>query len=204
MEISPRLSRTLLHVVLLLSFLTGVVFKQFDIWYSEPFVLVAFVGALAILVDYTLKIRKQSIMWLIPAFVSIELLGILMSKAGFSQVAYYLYMPGALTFLVYGILFIRSGIVNRKLGQGVSWKFVVLGILAGSLTGWEAITYAPDDYNYFHIGWRALYLGVFAWVLLVDLTVRFRQLPSLKVEGEIIRVSNLLIAWMYFDRFIFQ
>ncbi len=204
MALSNQATRTLFHLGLVLSFLTGVVFKQFDIWHSLPFVFIAFAGALSILIEYTLRIRKESILWLIPAFLSVELLATIVSKAGLPDIAFVLYIPGALTFLVYGVLFIRAGIVKRNEGKGIMVKFLGLGILAGGLSAWEAITYAPDRFNYFHIGWRTLFLVVFAWLLLVDMTTNFRKYPRLKIEGEIVRISLLVIAWMYFDRFIFQ
>jgi len=63
---------------------------------------------------------------------------------------------------------------------------------------------SPESFNYFHIGWRILYLAVFAWLLFIDLTTNFRKFPSLRYEGEIVHVSHVVIAFIYFDRFIFQ
>lgn len=201
---TPQVRRTVFHLLLLICFLLGVVFKQFSIFYPEPFVLIAFAGTIGILVDYAVKISKESILWLIPALLATELIATLTSKAGLPSIASVLYVPGALLFLVYGILFIRSGIRNRKADPGIPIKFTVLGLLTSGITGWEAITYFPYDYDWSHIGWRILYLSVFGWLIFIDLSTKWADKPQLKYEKDILRLSQLVIAAMYFDRFIFQ
>lgn len=201
---TARTRRTLFHVLLLLCFLTGVYFKQFDIWHAEPFALIAFAGTIGILVDYAVRIRKASILWLIPALLATELIATLTSKAGLPAIADVLYVPGGLLFLVYGILFVRSGLQNRKAGQGISFKLIGLGVMTAAITAWEVITYFPYEFDKSHLGWRILYLAVFAWLLMIDLSTNFRDKPELKYEKDILRLSLLVIAAMYFDRFIFQ
>ncbi len=202
--ISPQAKRTFFHVFLALSFFTGIYFKQFDIFYPEPFVFLAFAGVLGILFDYTWKIRKESNLWLIPALFACELLGVLISKAGFTIAADVLYVPGAMLFLVYGILFISKGIKYKHEGQGITFKFVVLGLLIIPLSGWELITYFPHDFEKSLLVWRIVYLAGFAWLILIDLTTNLGKEPKLKVEKDILRYSMLVLAGMYFDRFIFQ
>ncbi len=202
--ISPQIKRTAFHLFLTLSFFTGVYFKQFDIWYPEPFVFIAFAGVLAILIDYTFKIRKQSILWLIPALLFCELLAVLVSKAGFATVAQVLYVPGGLLFLVYGILFIARGIKYKDRKQGIPIKFVVLGLLMIPLTAWEVITYFPQQFEKALLELRIVYLVAFAWLIFIDWTTNLKKENGMGVEKDILRYSMLVLAGMYFDRFIFQ
>ena len=202
--IPTKVKRTAFHLFLALSFFTGIYFKQFDIFYPEPFVFIAFCGVLGILIDYIVKIRKQSILWLIPALFVCELLGVLVSKAGFGMVANVLYVPGALLFLVYGVLFIWKGWQYRERKQGIMWKFIILGILMIPLTAWEAITYFPQDFEKALLEWRIVYLAAFTWLIFIDLTTNLKKENGMGVEKEILRYSLLVLAGMYFDRFIFQ
>lgn len=199
-----RTKRTLFHLFLLISFGLGFYFKQYDVFYPEPFALVAFCGVLGILIDYISKIRKASILWLIPALFGAELLGVLISKAGFPMVANILYVPGGLLFLIYGVLFIWRGIQHKNEGQKITFKFVVLGLLIIPITAWEVITYFPEQFEKSLLPWRILYLAGFTWMILIDLTTNFNDKPEMKVEKDILRYSMLVMAGMYFDRFIFQ
>lgn len=203
-SISVKTKRTLFHLLLTLSFFIGIYFKQYSIFYPEPFVFLAFAGVLAILGDYAWRIRKESIMWLIPTLLGIELLGTLVSKAGLQDIATPLYVLGASLFLVYGILFIRKGILSRGEQQGLSWKFIILGLLIMPISGWELITYFPQDFEKSLLSWRILYLVGFAWLIFIDLTTNLKDKPGFKVERVILRYSLLVMAGMYFDRFIFQ
>jgi|GEM_PF-2802249 len=203
-NISVKTKRTIFHLVLTASFFIGIYFKQYSIFYPEPFVFLAFAGVLAILGDYAWRIRNESIMWLIPTLLGIELLGTLVSKAGLADIAFVLYILGATLFLVYGVLFIRRGILSRGVGQGIPWKFIVLGLLIIPISGWELITYFPQEYEKSLLPWRILYLSGFAWLIFIDLTTQFKDKPGFKIEKDILRYSMLVLAGMYFDRFIFQ
>lgn len=202
--ISPKAKRTFFHLFLTLSFFTGIYFKQFDIFYPEPFVFLAFAGVLGILIDYTWKIRKESNLWLIPALFACELLGVLVSKAGFSLAANILYVPGGMLFAVYGILFIMKGIKYKERKQKLTLKFVILGLLIIPLSVWELITYFPENFEKSLLLWRIVYLVGFAWLIIIDLTTNLNDKPQMKVEKDILRYSMLVLAGMYFDRFIFQ
>lgn len=204
LSLTPSARRTLYHLFLATCFGLGVYFNQYDVFYPEPFILMAFAGAIGILVEYALRVRSESPMWVIPALLAVELTASLVSKAGFSGLAFALYIPGALLFLVYGILFIRSAIRNRSAGMGIFPKFLVLGISSAFISAWELVTYFPFTFDKSHLGWRILYLFVMAWLLLVDFTTRLDQLPGMKVEKQILRISLLVISAMYFERFIFQ
>ncbi len=203
-SISPQVKRTFFHVFLALSFFTGILFKQFNIFYPEPFVFLAFAGVLGILFDYMWKIRKDSILWLIPALLACELMGVLVSKAGFTAVADVLYIPGAILFVVYGILYIYKGFKYKRESQRITFKFVVLGLLIIPLSGWELITYFPQSFEKSLLVWRIVYLAGFSWLILIDLTTNLSKNPKMKVEKDILRYSMLVLAGMYFDRFIFQ
>lgn len=197
------MSRSLFYIFLILCFLLGVFFKQFDLFYPKPFVVVAFCGAIGLLAEYASRIR-DSWFWLVPALLASELIGDLIYNAQFPGIAFWLYIPGALLFPVYGILFIRSGLALRKSDRGVAIKFIVLGILAFSLVSWEYVTYYPESFDPHHLVFQVMYLATFAWLLLIDYTTDFSKRPHLKIERQILRLSLMVIAAMIFIRFVFK
>ena len=74
--------RYLLYFGLAACFGLAFYFKQWDIFYAEPFAAIAFCGAIGICIDYALKIRKESLLWLIPVLLACELSANMISKAG--------------------------------------------------------------------------------------------------------------------------
>lgn len=197
------MKREFFYIFLVICFCLGAFFKQFDLFYPKPFVLVAFCGAIGLLIDYAWRIRRN-LFWIVPAFLACELIGDLINAAGFREAAKIPYIPGALVFMAFGVLFIRSGLKQLPREKGLAAKFVMLGLVAISLTLHEAVTYFPQDYDPSNILFRGLYLLCFACLIFVDVTTDFSKFPQLKVEKQILRVSLIVIAVMYFVRFIFK
>ncbi|MEM6270579.1 MAG: hypothetical protein AAF998_14155 [Bacteroidota bacterium] len=197
-----------LYIFFTACFVAGALIKQYTLLPEQPFVApllaaISFCGAIGLLGDYTWRIR-HSLWALVPALLIAEIMGSLVSKAGFSGLAYYIYIPGALVFLAYGLLCLRSGVGLLKSDRGLALKFVVLGVLTLPILAWEFITLYPDEYNYYHIGWRILYLAVFLWLLVIDFTTDFSRRPAIMIERQILRLSLLVVAAMYFERFVFK
>ena len=198
-----KASRIVFYAVLILSFLLGVFFKQFDIFVYKPFVLAAFCGTIGLLWDYAWRIRKS--WWaLVPFLTAAEFMGDLLIAAGFKEAAFWVYLLSATLFPVYGILFVRRGMQLWPTDRPVAWKFMGLGLLSSSLFSWEVATYFPKDFDYSHIWFRVLYLLVFAWLLFVDMTVDFSKRTEMKIEKQILRLSLLVMTAWYFVRFVFK
>jgi hypothetical protein len=196
-----------LYVFLVACFAAGAFVKQFTLFPDKPWipallVAIAFCGAIGLLADYAWRI-KDSLWMLVPSLLAAEVIGDLINNAGFRSIAYWLYIPGALLFLVYGFLFLRSGIRILKKDRNLGLKLIVLGLLTLPITGWEYVTYFPNDYNSSDNGWRLLYLAVFLWLLIIDFTTDFSRRSELVIERQILRISLLVIAAMYFVRFVF-
>jgi hypothetical protein len=204
---TSRVWRLAFYVFLGVCFALAVFFNQFGIMHDKPLVvkmlgLIAFCGTMGLLMDYAYTI-KHSWFWLIPGLTALEFLGDAVLKFDV-LFAFYIYQVSALLWPVYGILFIIRG--GRLLGtdRSLGIKFIILGILASAVVGWEFTTLFPQQYDYSHWGWRSLYLGVFAWLLVIDYTTDFSKRPEMKIERQIMRMSLLLIAVWYFVRFIFK
>jgi len=198
-----NLSKNIFYAVLVLSFATGVFFKQFGIFTYQPFLLVSFCGTIGLLLDYAWRIRKS--WWaLVPFLTGLEFFGDLASAAGLRESAFWVYLVSASLFPVYGYLFMWKGAQLWKEDRPVSWKFIVLGVLSTSLVAWEIATYFPHQIENTHIGFRVMYLSVFAWLLFIDYTVDFSNRPQLEIEKQILRVSLLIMATFYFVRFVFK
>jgi hypothetical protein len=207
-SVQEAMTRNTLYIILIACFAAGAFIKQFTLLPDKPWVpallaAVAFCGAIGLLADYAWRISK-SLWMLVPALLASEIMGDLINNAGFRDLAFWLYIPGALVFLVYGLLYLRSGLRLLKTDRGVGLKFMVLGLLTLPITAWEYVTYYPKEYDYSHIGWRVLYLTVFLWLLVVDFTTDFSRRTELVIERQILRVSLLVIAAMYFVRFVFK
>ncbi|HHG83507.1 MAG TPA: hypothetical protein ENJ82_02060 [Bacteroidetes bacterium] len=202
------MNRTFVYLALIICFLSGVFIKQFSLLYAYPFVhpllvAIAFCGAIGLLLDYTARIRTSA--WaLVPALLALEMTGDLISGANFRDIAFWFYIPGALLFVVYAALFIRRGIQLQSKDRSLGLKLIVLGLLSGPIVLWEYATYFPATYQTSHIGFRILYLAVFAWLLFIDFSTDFALRPQLKIEKQILRLSLLVIAGMYFVRFVFK
>jgi len=194
--------RVYFYIFLILCFCLGAFFKQFDLFYPKPFVALAFAGATGLLVDYAWRIR-HTVYWIIPALLACEVTGDLIYNANFRSIAWWLYIPGALVFVAYGILFFRKGILILKEHPRTSTKFMVLGLLSSSLISWEYATYHYLEINTSALIFKILFLATFAWLLFIDFTTQPAK-SGMKVEQQILRVSLLVISAMYFTRFIFK
>lgn len=223
LDYSPRksifasaMARNLFYIFLVLCFCLGAFFKQFDLFYPKPFVVIAFSGAIGLLIDYALRI-KNSLWVLVPALLATEILGDLIFNAQLYKVSFYIYLVGLLLYPVYGLLFIRQGIRIRqgKIGletepgwkernRNLSWKFIILGLCSISMTMWEYATYFPVKYNTADIVFKITYLATFAWLLFMDITTRDLEKRGFKTERQILTLSLMVIAIMYFTRFIFK
>lgn len=193
--------RIFFYIFLVLSFCLGVFFKQFSIFYYKPFVAISFAGAIGLLADYAWRIRG-TVYWIIPALLATEVTSDLLKNAGYSSLAYWLSFPGALVFVAFGVLFVRKGILLLKKERGLGIKFLVLGIIGSSLVSWEYATYNYLQIQTSALIFKILFLATFAWLLFID----FTEQPAKKgfvTEQQILRVSLLVIAVMYFTRFIF-
>jgi hypothetical protein len=197
------------YIFLGLCFGLAAFFNQFGIFHDLPIITkvlgaIAFCGIIGLLADYAQRIR-HTWFWLIPGLAAVEFFGDLVYKAGWWDIAFVIYQVSAALWPVYGALFVSKGVELMRSGdRGVGFKFMVLGVLAAAVTGWEYVTLFPQEYDYSHWGWRALYLGIFAWLLVIDWTTDFSKRPALRVQQQIVRVSLLLIAVWYFVRFIFK
>jgi hypothetical protein len=205
---SKNLIRIFFYILLAVCFGLATFFNQFGIFPDVPILTklmgaIAFCGTIGLLSDYAYRIQ-HSWMWLIPALAATEFFGDLVYKAGWWDIAKVIYTVSALLWPVYGILFLLKGRQLLRNDGGLGIKFIVLGILATAVVGWEYATYLPQQYDYSHWGWRVLYLSIFAWLLVIDWTTDFSKRPQLKIEQQIMRVSLLLIAVWYFLRFIFK
>jgi hypothetical protein len=117
---------------------------------------------------------------------------------------------------IYGLLFIRKGIQLmtgktqseltgfEKEDRNLGWKFVILGIMAISMLSWEYATYHPRSINTAGMLFKGIYLGVFFWLLFIDYTSKNLRERGFKIEKEILNQSLLVIAIMYFVRFVFK
>ena len=202
---SPKTSRNLFYGFLVLCFLLGVFFKQFDLFYPTHLflALIAFSGAIGLLWEYAWKIRKSR--WaLVPFLVALEFFGDVLQNAGLWDFSFYIYLISMLVFPVYGGLFIHRGTQLFGGDRGLGVKFIVLGVLATSLLSWEIATYFPDQIDSSHIWFRALFLAVFAWLLVIDFTTDFSKRPEMKIERDILRMSLLVMSAWYFVRFVFK
>lgn len=205
---SASVLKIVFYVFLGICFGLAAFFNQFGIFSANnpiPKVLaaIAFCGTIGLLGDYAYRI-KHNILWLIPALAALEFFGDLVYKAGWWDIAKGIYTVSALLWPVYGVLFMMRGGQNIKTDRGLGIKFIILGILATAVLGWEYVTYFPEQYDYSHWGWRSLYLGIFAWLLVIDWTTDFSKRAHLAVEATIVRHSLLLISVWYFVRFIFK
>lgn len=202
------MSRNLLYIALILCFAAGIFIKQFSLLYEYPavhplLVAIAFCGAIGLLLDYTYRIRNS--LWaIVPGLLAVEMIGDLITGANFRDIAFWFYIPGAFLFLAYAALFIRAGVQQLKTDRGLGIRFVILGLLTAPITLWEYATYFPNQYDTSHLGFRIAYLAVFAWLLVIDFSTDFSKRPALKIERQILRISLLVIAVMYFVRFIFK
>jgi hypothetical protein len=204
---SQQAWRIVFYSFLGICFALAVFFNQFGILHGTPIVvkllgLVAFCGTMGLLMDYAYRI-KHSWLWLIPALTALEFLGDAVLKFDV-RFAFYIYQVSALLWPVYGVLFVVRGSKLLGTDRGLGIKFIVLGILAAGIIGWEYTTLFPQKYDYSHWGWRFLYLATFAWLLFIDYTTDFSKRPDMKIEKQIMRLSLLLIAVWYFVRFIFK
>lgn len=201
------MNRNTLYVILGMCFAAGAFVKQFTLFPDKPWipallVAIAFCGAIGLLADYAWRI-KNSLWMLVPSLLATEIIGDLINNAGFRSLSFWLYIPAAFLFVVYGLLFLRSGVRMMKKDRNLGLKFVVLGLLTMPISAWEYITYYPTLYDASHLGWRILYMSVFLWLLVIDFSTRFSKWPELLIEKQILRLSLLVIASMYFVRFVF-
>lgn len=195
--------RAIIYILLILSFGIGAYLKQFGgALPHEPFAIFAFCGTFGLLLDYAWRIRKT---WetLIPLLLACEVLGDLLYNGQFRQIAFYVYLPGALLFPVYGILFFRKGVLINQHHPSLSWKLIILGVLSTTLFSWEVATYFPAKLNPHAPLLRVLFLITFAFLLFIDFSTRFPQ-NALKQEKQILRVSLVVISIMYFVKFVFK
>lgn len=201
------MNRNTLYVILGACFAAGAFVKQFTLFPDKPWVpallvAIAFCGAIGLLADYAWRI-KDSLWMLVPSLLCMEIVGDLINNAGFRDLSFWLYIPAAFLFLVYGLLFLRSGLRLIKKDRSLGLKFAVLGLLTVPISVWEYVTYYPGLYDSSHILWRILYLAVFLWLLLIDFSTKFSKWPELLIQKQILRLSLLVIAGMYFVRFVF-
>lgn len=212
--------RTLFYLFLVVCFGLGAYFKQFGIFYEYPWIVsglvaIAFAGAIGLLMDYAAKI-KHSLWALVPALLAMEVMGDLLYNAQLRDFSYYVYFGGMMLYPIYGLLFIRKGVQlvsgkaqsdltgYEKRDKQLGWKFMVLGLLTISMLSWEYATYHPRSINTAGMLFKGIYMGVFFWLLYIDYSSKDLPERGFKIEKEILNQSLLVIAIMYFVRFVFK
>lgn len=212
--------RVLFYLVLIVCFCLGAYFKQFGIFYKQPWlvsglVAISFAGAIGLLLDYASRIKKS--LWaLVPFLLAVEVMGDLLYNAQLRDFSYYVYFGGMMLYPIYGLLFIRKGVQllngqSKSLIPGferadkfLALKFLLLGILAISMLTWEYATYHSRTINTSGMLFKGIYMGVFLWLLVIDFSTQRLDERGFKIEREILNNSLLVIAIMYFVRFVFK
>lgn len=199
-------SREWFALLMGLSYMLGLFFKQFSIFYYQPFMLMAFCGSAALLVDYGLQIRKH-IFFPIPLMLACEIAGDLSRGMGFPlalKVAVVLYAMGALLYPVGGLLMIIQGIRLGGQYPDFRWKLPILGVLAAGLGYYEYATYYPDVYNLTAPVFKFNFLFLLFWLLFIDFSTPFHKRPELKIERQVLHYATFVVALTYFIRVIFK
>ncbi len=202
---SPAASRKIMYGFLTLSFLLGVFFKQFDLFYPAHLFLAAisFAGVVGLLWEYAWTIRK-SIWALIPFLTAMEFFGDLVYNADLKPAAFYIYLLSMMIFPVYGVLFFRRGMQLLKTDKVFGYELLVLGVLAVLPLSWEVASQFPKDINSSHLWFRVMFLAIIAWLLVIDFSIDFSKRPEMKIEKQILRVSVLVMCAWFFARFVFK
>jgi hypothetical protein len=196
------------YMVIIACYVSAILLRKAGYFYDTPVVLfllagVAYSGIIGLLGDYAWRIRKTR--WVfIPVLLLFEVLSELVYTAQFRDVAFYLSLPGALLYPVYGLLFLTSGfklIKSKEPKLGLA--FVVLGVLAASLVAWEYISLFPEDYSKSALPWRILYLANFGWLLFIEFAFPKLREKGYTIESGILSISLVAVSLMYLFRFLF-
>lgn len=205
--IFQALARVGFYTIILACYVSSILLRKLGYFYETPVVLfllagIAFSGIIGLLGDYIWRIRKTPWVW-IPILLLFEILAELVYTAGFRGVALLLSIPGSFLYPVFGLLFLIKGFRILRAEKKLGLSFIVLGLLATSLITWEYVSWYPEDYSKSALQFRILYLATFGWLLFMEFVFPRIEDRGYKIESQILSLSLVAVAIMYFMRFLF-